>query len=114
MSNLQNKVDSKTFRVVTEYSSKLKENLVPVEKIILFGSQARGTFEEGSDIDVLVVVEKLDKEMRAIIIDEAFNLSLQYDVSLIAIPCDIDEFTSPLFQEDAFYKNINNEGITIS
>ncbi len=114
MVNFQNKVDSKTLQVVTKYSRKLEENRVPVEKVILFGSQARGTYEEGSDIDVMVVVEKINKEIRAIIIDEAFNLSLQYDVSLIAIPCDIEEFASPLFQEDAFYRNINNEGIAIS
>jgi len=107
------KVTPEVLRIVNKYTQTLKERAIPVEKVILFGSQARGTATEESDIDVLVVVKKIDKEIRAIIIDEAFNLSLQENVDLIAIPYDIEEYYSPLFKIGSFYKNVYNDGVVI-
>jgi len=41
-----------------------KEYNVEIDKIILFGSRARGDYGEGSDWDILIVTkEKLDKDL---------------------------------------------------
>ncbi len=43
-----------------------KKHGVEVEKIILFGSRARGDFKEDSDWDILIVTkEKLDKNSKS-------------------------------------------------
>jgi predicted nucleotidyltransferase len=106
-------LNPKISKVTRKYVQRLREKTIPVKTVILFGSQARGTAGEESDIDLLVVVEKLDRNIRETIIDEAYNVSLEEDVDLIALPCDIQEFTSPLFQADAFYRNVQTDGVVI-
>jgi predicted nucleotidyltransferase len=114
MTKIQSKVAPEILQIVSKFSRALKERAVPIKNVILFGSQARGTAVEESDIDVLVIVKKLDKRIRAAIIDEAFNLSLQENVQLIAVPCDIEEFNSPLFQVDSFFRNVYNDGVIVT
>jgi len=109
-------VDSKekAIAIVKRYAGALQQRKVPVKLLILFGSQARGTAGPDSDLDVLVVVERMDKKIRGIIIDEAFELSLQEGKDLLALPCSLEEFQSPLFQADAFYQNVQREGVIVS
>jgi len=113
-SKSQTRVDPNILSIAEEYVQKLKNNKIPLVKTILYGSQARGTSDPDSDIDILVVVESLDKSMRSIIIDEAFEISLQNNVDLIALPCDKEEYNSPFFQADHFYKNIEHDGVILS
>lgn len=72
-----------TVRTVLSVSNK-------VEKIILFGSQARGDSVEGSDIDILVVAD-IPKELLSAVKREMRNYAsdtgLKYDevISLIIV-----------------------------
>jgi len=52
-----------------------KEYNVEIDKIILFGSRARGDFREDSDWDILIVTkEKLDREKES---DFRFKIVLE-------------------------------------
>ncbi|MDY0344271.1 MAG: nucleotidyltransferase domain-containing protein [Lentimicrobium sp.] len=51
----------KAISLVREYGKLLKKYL-PFEKIYLFGSYARNTQREDSDIDVAIVVSSMDKD----------------------------------------------------
>jgi len=55
-----------------------------IEKLIIYGSRAMGTFREGSDIDLTVYGENLDYELLSIIIREIEDLNLPYlfDISI--------------------------------
>jgi predicted nucleotidyltransferase len=106
-------VDRKTLNILGQYVKLLKKRGLPLEKVILFGSQARGNAKRYSDVDILVVVKRLDPKIRNIIIDEAFNLSIEENIDIIALPCVLEEYNSPLFQADHFYQNIKKEGVVI-
>lgn len=104
---------------------RIKELLLDVEKelkalfrhkldrIILFGSHARGDYHHESDVDVIALIDddnlkKYDKQMLRINVD----LSIEYDVDLSVVVKNKGDFrlnsdTIPL------YKNINREGINI-
>jgi uncharacterized protein len=66
----------------------IKENLLPkfnLEKIILFGSQARGTADEKSDVDLLIITSLPGNRfdiMRAI---RRSLLSINYAFDIIAV-----------------------------
>jgi len=53
-------MDKKYAIRISKKFSKEIQNLFPVEKIVLFGSFARGTNHKWSDIDIAVVVNKYD------------------------------------------------------
>ena len=52
--------------------------------IKLFGSKARGDFNEYSDLDVLVLVDKADVQISKQIVSAAFEISLKNKVYISA------------------------------
>lgn len=100
---------------ITLFKRRLKEvygdNLVDV---ILYGSYARGEQEEGSDIDLFILLREINDFWKEVhkIADIAFEISKNFDykVFISAIPETIDEFqnkVTPLFL------NIKREGIRV-
>lgn len=76
---------------VTEQKSiyKLKERLSEIfhlRSLILFGSKARGDYEESSDVDVLVLVDDdKDWSSREKLSDITFEINLEYDTQFTCI-----------------------------
>lgn len=48
---------SSVLRVISRFQKALESKGITINKIILFGSYAKGTFREGSDIDIVVISE---------------------------------------------------------
>ena len=55
-----------------------------VEKVIIYGSRAKGNFTEGSDIDLTIIGQKVDHSIIQLINNEIENLLLPYifDISI--------------------------------
>ena len=84
-----------------------------LKKIILYGSYARGDFNEFSDIDVMILVDMPDeeiKEKRWEIITVKCELDNKYDVFMSSIVKDVNHFNK-LLPIVPFYQNVNDEGI---
>jgi predicted nucleotidyltransferase len=91
---------------VKQYSD-LVRTYFPVQKIILFGSYAKGTAGEYSDIDVAVVVDKIDGDLlesKA----KLFNLTHDIDVSIEPIL-----FESDTADPSGFFAEIQKTGEVI-
>ncbi|MEM5821002.1 MAG: nucleotidyltransferase domain-containing protein [Candidatus Aenigmatarchaeota archaeon] len=68
-----------------------KEMNIEIDRIILFGSRARGDYREDSDYDLLIVTkEKLDKEKELEFLAKATNKFLEenFDVDIIIVSFD--------------------------
>jgi predicted nucleotidyltransferase len=92
-----------------EFEALYRERLV---KLILFGSQARGDAEDGSDIDVLVVLKgqvEAGKEIERTI-DIVSRLSLENDIVVSCLFIDEDRFLS---RNGPLLRNIRKEGIDV-
>ncbi|WP_456321727.1 nucleotidyltransferase domain-containing protein [Palaeococcus sp. (in: euryarchaeotes)] len=78
-----------------------------VERIVLFGSYARGDHDEESDIDVLIVGELgLDD-----ILDLIFEIMLKYGVLINAITENKEEFER--LRETSFHRILLSEGVIL-
>ncbi|NKB25535.1 MAG: hypothetical protein GKR87_14385 [Kiritimatiellae bacterium] len=65
-----------------------------LKKVILYGSEVRGNARTDSDVDVLVLLEKVEdygKSLRKNI-DALYDLSLELGRRISAKPIDINEF----------------------
>lgn len=80
--------------------------------IILYGSVARGTQTEESDVDIAVLVKAYTKEMHGRMIDLVVDLELKYNKVLSVLLIDYDKYKE---WEDVmpFYKNVKKEGIVL-
>ena len=86
-----------------------KDNL---SAIILFGSVARGTATDESDLDIAILVNTDDKEMYEQLLDAVVKLDLENDVVIATTIIEKNQFDA---WKDVlpFYKNINREGIQL-
>jgi predicted nucleotidyltransferase len=85
------------------------DNLV---EIILYGSYARNEYNENSDVDLLVVLKKLDSACKEIdnIVDAIYDINLKYNTLISVVPISNDDYrsiNSPLLL------NVRKEGVLI-
>jgi predicted nucleotidyltransferase len=92
-------------RAVEKYAD-IVRNHFPVMKVILFGSYARGDQRANSDIDVAVVVERLDKDF---LTSAALLQRLIRDIDLSIEPILIVDEYDP----SGFLAHIEATGITV-
>ena len=80
--------------------------------LVLFGSQARGDAEPGSDIDVLVVLKGPVRPGEEInrTIDDTADLSLEWDVVISCVFMDEDRF---LHRQGPLLRNVRREGVPL-
>ena len=83
-----------------------------LERIILYGSVARGTQTVESDVDIAVIVRKYTEDMHDKMIDLTVDLELEYNKGLSGLLIDYDNFRE---WEDVlpFYKNMKKDGIML-
>ena len=61
---------------------KLFARLPQIERVIIYGSRAMGTYKIGSDIDLTIIGQQLDTNQLTRIMSEIDALSLPYTVDL--------------------------------
>ena len=83
-----------------------------LDRIILYGSVARGTQTAESDIDIAVIVRRYTEDMHDKMIDLTVDLELEYNWVLSVLLIDYDNFSE---WEDVlpFYKNMKKDGIML-
>jgi len=91
---------------INDIKNKIVENIHP-DKIYLFGSYANGTATEESDLDLAIIYDKYDEEIK----------DISYKVNLLLYPRDysldvmVKSSESIEMSKDlSFWKNIINNG----
>ena len=84
---------------------------VKILEIRVFGSRAREDFTEESDLDVFVIVEKLDRETEKYISNCAWEAGFPEDVVIVPVVVSKETMEHGNIRESAFIKNIYKEGI---
>ena len=86
-----------------------------IVKILLYGSYARGEFDEESDVDVVALVkgerETLQDQLHRVW-DASSELELQYGTILSPMVIPYDEYKKYV-NDLPYYKNIEKEGIEL-
>lgn len=117
MVHLTAKTESELKQILDE----LIQNSIPIfdkklKRVILFGSYARGDYDEESDIDVMFLIDddaktlssKYRKAVRRIIAD----IDWKYEVLLCSLLQNEQDFYAAV-NSIPFYHNVEKEGITL-
>lgn len=93
--------DSEVVEAVREYLTVLNKHGIPADRAILFGSRARGTGDEDSDIDILVVSSRFDEDRWAYESD-LWRWTLEADHRIEPIPVGerqfVEDRASPMIE----------------
>ena len=88
-----------------------------LKETILFGSYARGDFDEESDIDIALIMEvphENENKFNKQIVEIMSNLYEEYGYNTVLSPIVISrEFFEKWKNDLPFYRNVNTEGVRI-
>jgi len=127
MENLINRLPDSKRNELDRIVAVIKKNCSDIEKIILFGSYARGNYKEAKDInlnsktghvsdyDILVITNKKDVALNSLlwgrISEELQSLNLSAFPKILTH--DIEELNKKLSEGQYFFSDIKKEGIVL-
>jgi predicted nucleotidyltransferase len=98
---------------ILEAARSLKADL-PVTRVVLFGSRARGTANMDSDIDLLVLTScPVTGQLRASVSDKLADINLKNDVMLSCIVVWESDWTEGLVRHTLIHSEVEREGCEI-
>ena len=106
----KNQLDEIIGRIVTFSREIFGEKF---ESVVLYGSYARGDYDEESDIDIMIMVDMSREELvkyRKIMSNFCADIDLQYNV-LLASKLQSRSFFEQWKNSLPFYQNVIREGI---
>lgn len=87
---------------------------VPVDRIVLFGSKARGDDDEESDVDLLVITMRpVSRAERHAISDLLFPIQLRYGVVLSVLILSRDEWEAGMVSALPIHEEIIEQGVLL-
>jgi predicted nucleotidyltransferase len=100
-------------KIVERLKALMLERRLPIEEVIVFGSRARGDFEEDSDLDVLVIVQERTLAVVNAIRECAWEVGLDSDRYIQTVIRDKAEMEESPFRASFFVQTVRQEGIRI-
>ena len=84
-----------------------------IEKIILFGSVARGEDTKDSDIDILIITKNIDDDIKIEddVYDKAWDMCLDTMVYISVKMRSIEQYET--YKDFPFYSNVEKDGVLI-
>ena len=95
-----------------ELKRMLGERLV---RVVLYGSYARGTYHDNSDVDIMILTDLSFEEIeeyRDRISDIAYDIELDTGIMLSPVIKNIEKYNSRI-SFVPFYKNVEREGVVL-
>ena len=86
-----------------------------LKKVILYGSYARGDFTDGSDIDIMILVDLDDegiKNAREKLVDITYEVSYNYNIDIMPIVKN-QAFFERWLKAYPFYGVVKDEGVEL-
>ena len=103
--------------LILDFSRQVKRILgKSLTKVILYGSYARGDYNENSDIDIMILTTLTNEEIEAVegkIFDLAFDIQMEHLVDISVVIKNEEQFNYWLGALP-FYNNVQREGVVIN
>jgi len=105
-------IENETIRnILDQYIADVKKAM-PIDKVYLYGSYAKGTQRKDSDVDICFFSEAFESRRRLDVLTELFYLKIKYDKDLLIEPNAFP--VSELFNDNPFVKEIQKTGHQIA
>jgi predicted nucleotidyltransferase len=102
--------------LILELKERLPTEVVAcIKRVIAFGSRIRGQEQEGSDLDLLILLDQKSPELERKIEDVAYKVMWDHDFKpIISIKVFTDAHYQKFLREGfSFYRNIEREGVSL-
>lgn len=111
-----NSIPNKTQQAIKEFVARINEILGQnIKKVILYGSYARGDYNNSSDVDIMILTTLNNEEIeeyRETISEVIFDIQIETDVYISPIIKNIDNYNLRVGFVP-FYMNVQKEGVEL-
>lgn len=86
-----------------------------LKQVILYGSYARGDYSEDSDIDIMILLDLSDQELKSYrhqLSANTYDFNLEHDIDIKPIAKNEGHFKSWVVNYP-FYANVRKEGVNL-
>lgn len=87
--------------------------LVPIVQFRVFGSRARGDATAGSDMDVFLVVDHIDTDLREKISELAWEIGFENDMVLSTFVVAVQQLENGALGASPIIRQIEKEGVPL-
>jgi len=87
-------MDKTINKSIIDYIRLIQQKYPDIESVYVFGSYARGTYNQDSDIDLALIFKSLDDSMRFDVQVQLMLLASQIDTRIEPHPISYDDFCS--------------------
>ncbi len=105
-------MDPKSRRALDKFASQVRERF-PNARIWAFGSRVRGDHTWESDLDVCIVVEKLDDAADQYIMDCAWKAGFENDIVITTVTYSRQEFEEGPCSASPLVHTVLHEGLPV-
>ncbi len=104
------KLTSEEYNSVIEAAKVLKSDL-PVSRVIVFGSKAKGTGGRDSDLDLLVLTScPVTSNLRAAVSEKLAEINLWYDANLTSVVVSEEDWSEGLVRYLLIHSEVERDG----
>jgi predicted nucleotidyltransferase len=104
-------MEAKTRKLAQELKALIKDRFGEAD-VIVFGSRARGDFQPESDLDICVIVERLDRKTRDVIFDCAWEVGFKAGMVIVPVIFNRKEWKG-VMASAPIVKTIAKEGVRL-
>jgi len=101
--------------LLQKYVARVKDRCgSKLDRVILFGSYARGDAHVDSDIDIMILLSVPQDEIHVWerpLNDDAYDFNMQYDIDIEPVVVSCDHFR--YWTAAPFYQNVLSEGVVL-
>ena len=86
-----------------------------LRQVILYGSYARGDYNSDSDVDIMILLDLPDMDIKAYrhqLSEMTFDFNIDYDTDIKPIAKSAEHFHKWI-ENYPFYTNVDKEGVTL-
>lgn len=102
--------------IVYQFAKQLREIYGDeLKKVVVYGSYARGDYQKNSDVDIMILVDADDYEIKKrfnLVCDLAFDYELEYGVVISPLVKNEEHFKK-WSETLPFYRNVKQGGVTV-
>ena len=105
-------MDKKSLEIARQLKKDIEKDLNIIDMRI-FGSRARDDFDEYSDLDIYLELEKNNYEIEDKIFNIVWKIGLENNLVITTIIFTIDELENGPMKYSPIYRNIMREGVLV-
>jgi predicted nucleotidyltransferase len=105
-------MDKRSLEIARQLKKEIEKDLNVIDMRI-FGSHARDDFEEDSDLDIFIELEKNNPEIRKLIDHLSWEIAFENDLIIMTLIHSKDEVENGIYKYTPIYKSIVRDGIVV-